>query len=120
MKKLIACCVVFCLAGLVLVYAESGNVDKRETVCAVQDTVGTKAGLPHVVNGKTYYLCCEGCRSSIQKEPGKYTIASDPVSGKKVDKAVAMIYNLDGKAFYFENDANRKTFSEDPSKYVKK
>jgi len=120
MKKLITCCVIFCLAGVVLLFAESGNVDKRETVCAVQDAVGAKAGIPHEVNGKTYYLCCEGCRSSIQKEPEKYTIAIDPVSGKKVDKAEAMIYNLDGKAFYFENDSNRKTFSENPAKFAKK
>ncbi len=120
MKKLIACCVVLCLAGVVLSFAQSGNVDKRETVCAVQDTVGTKTGLPHLYNGKTYYLCCEGCRSSIKNEPGKYTIATDPVSGNKVDKAVAMIYNLEGKAYYFENEANRKTFSENPAKFAKK
>ena len=120
MKKWTICVLVFCLAGLVLAFAASGNVDKRDTVCAVQDTVGDKAGVPHTYNGKTYYLCCEMCRSSIKNEPEKYTIAADPVSGKKVDKAEAMIYNLEGKAYYFENDANRKTFSDNPAKYVKK
>ncbi len=120
MKRLIACISVLCLAGLVSAFADSGNVDKRDTVCAVQDSVGTKAGVPHEYNGKTYYLCCEMCRDSIKNDPAKYTIATDPVSGKKVDKAVAMIYNLDGKAYYFENEANRKAFAESPLKYTKK
>ena len=120
MRRLITCTAMLCLAGLVLAFAESGNVDKRETVCAVQDTVNPKAGVQHLYNGKTYYLCCEMCRSSIKNEPEKYTIATDPVSNKKVDKSVAMIYNLEGKAYYFENDANRKTFSESPDKYLKK
>ncbi len=119
MKKLIVFCLALCLAGVVLA-ATSGNVDKRDTVCMVQDTIGTKAGVPHVYNGKTYYLCCENCRSSIKNEPAKYTMAIDPVSGKKVDKSAAMIYNLEGKAIYFENEANRKTFSENPAKFAKK
>ncbi len=120
MKKTIACLLTLCLLGAVLCFAGSGNVDKRDTVCAVQDTVGTKAGVPHVVGGKTYYLCCESCRPNIKDNPAKYTTAIDPVSGKKIDKAVAIIYNLEGKAIYFENEANRKTFSENPGKYVKK
>ncbi len=119
MKKVAVCIVLLSLGSLVLAFADSGNVEKRNTVCAVQDTVGDKAGLPHTYNGKTYYLCCEMCRKSITSDPAKYTVGTDPVSGNKVDKAVAMIYNLEGKAYYFENDANRSTFAKDPSKYVK-
>jgi YHS domain-containing protein len=119
MKRLIACITVLSSLSLALAFADSGNVDKRETVCAVRDTVGTEAGVPHEYNGKTYYLCCKMCRGSIQNEPKKYTIATDPVSGKQVDKAEAFIYNLDGKAYYFENEANRKAFAGSPSKYIK-
>ena len=119
MKRLIVCIAVLCLLSSALAYTDSGNVDKRETVCAVRDTVGAKAGLPHEYNGKTYYLCCEMCRDSIKNEPAKYTLAKDHVSGKQVDKAVAFIYNLEGKAYYFENEANRKSFAENPSKYIK-
>jgi Cu+-exporting ATPase len=27
--------------------------------------------------GKTYYFCCEGCKTKFQKEPERYT-TSDP------------------------------------------
>ena len=119
MKRLIVCIAVLCTLSLAPAFADSGNVDKRETVCAVRDSVGTKAGLPHEYSGKTYYLCCEMCRDSIKNEPAKYTLAKDPVSGKQVDKSVAFIYSLDGKAYYFENEANRRTFAGNPSKYTK-
>jgi YHS domain-containing protein len=119
MNRVIACFGALCLFSLALAYADSGNVDKRENVCVVRDTVHAKAGVPHEYNGKTYYLCCEMCRDSIKNEPAKYTTAKDPVSGKQVDKAAAFIYNLEGKAYYFESDANRKAFAENPSKYVK-
>jgi YHS domain-containing protein len=119
MKRLIICIAVLCLLSSALANADSGNVDKRETVCVVRDTVGTAAGVPHEYNGKTYYLCCKMCRESIQNEPKKYTIATDPVSGKQVDKAEAFIYNLEGKAYYFESEANRKSFAANPAKYIK-
>jgi YHS domain-containing protein len=110
---------VFGLAAS-LVLAASGNVDKREYVCMMQDMVLGKPGIPIQFEGKTYYGCCEMCKERIKNEPQKYTRAVDPVSGKSVDKASSFIYGLEGSAYYFGSDANRKTFSSNPQKYLKK
>jgi YHS domain-containing protein len=61
------------------------------------------------VNGKTYYGCCEHCLEQL-KDP-KSHLATDPVSGKQVDMADAVIgYDKSGKVYFFENNANLKKF----------
>ena len=108
---------VLCLGTLL---AASGNVDKKGMVCMINDEVLNKPGVAVEHNGKTYYGCCEMCLEKIKKDPSKYVTANDPVSGQKVDKADAFIYGLDGKAYYFANEANRKSFAENPERYLKK
>ena len=103
-----------------LVLAVTGNVDKKEYVCMMQDMVLGKAGIPIQFEGKTYYGCCEMCKEKIRKEPQKYTRATDLVSRKPVDKSESFIYSVDGTAYYFASDANRKTFAANPQKYLKK
>jgi len=102
------------------VWAGTGNVDKREYVCMMQDMVLEKPGIPIQFDGKTYYGCCDMCKEKIRTAPDVYTRALDRVAGKKIDKATAYIYNLNGDAFYFSSDANRKAFAADPAKYLKK
>ncbi|MEW5979252.1 MAG: YHS domain-containing protein [Acidobacteriota bacterium] len=99
--------------------AATGNVEKPEFVCMMQDMVLTKPGIAIEYQGKTYYGCCEMCRDKIKNEPQKYTQAKDPVSGKAVDKATAFIYGIDGSAYYFATKANRKAFASNPEKYLK-
>ena len=90
--------------------AVTGNVDKKEYVCMMQDMVLGKAGIPIQYAGKTYYGCCEMCKAKLKNDP-KSRMAVDPVSGKKVDKAKAVIgANAEGKVFYFENLQNLKKF----------
>ena len=110
--------VALCL--LAPAWAASGNVEKREYVCMMQDMVLQKPGIAIQFDGKTYFGCCEMCKEKIKHAPEQYTRALDRVSGKKVDKATAFIYNLDGDAFYFGTAANRKAFSENPAKFLKK
>jgi YHS domain-containing protein len=86
----------------------------------MQDMVLQKPGIPIQHEGKTYYGCCEMCKAKIASAPDKYTRAVDPVSGQKVDKAAAWIYSLDGDAFYFGSEANRKAFGSNPAKFLKK
>lgn len=108
------------LLGAPAALAASGVVEKRELVCMMQDMVLNKPGIAIEHNGKTYYGCCEMCRDKIKSAPERYIHAVDPVSGKKVDKAVAFIYNLEGDAVYFGSEANRRLFAENPPKYRKK
>ncbi len=117
-ESLVAVLALALCLGTVL--AASGNVDKKGMVCMINDEVLNSPGVAVEHNGKTYYGCCEMCKEKMKKDPSKYVTAKDLVSGQKVDKADAFIYGLDGKAYYFANEANRKAFAEDPDRYFKK
>jgi len=84
------------------------RVDAKR-VCMVNNSVFPKDQIPVQVDGKTYFGCCEMCKGRLTSDASART-ATDPVSGKTVDKATAVIgATPDGKVFYFESDA---TFSQ--------
>lgn len=92
-------------ASLVAAEAESVTLKKVEAkkVCMINERVFEKDQIPVEVNGKTYYGCCEMCKTTLAQNADK-RVAVDPVTGKKVDKATAVIAaNADGEVFYFEN-----------------
>ncbi|HVP00319.1 MAG TPA: hypothetical protein VMT15_19745 [Bryobacteraceae bacterium] len=63
-----------------------------------------------VVNGKKYYGCCDMCVKQLN-EDAKSRMATDPVSGKEVDKADAKIgIDKAGNVYFFENEGNLKKF----------
>lgn len=72
-------------------------------VCMVNNAVMGKSQIPVKFEGKTYYGCCEGCVETIRTDrSARY--AKDPVSGKEVDKAKAVILEgQGGEALYFES-----------------
>ena len=107
------------LAVCGILAAANGPVANPAMVCMMQDMVLTKPGIAVEHGGKTYYGCCDMCKQRIASDPEKYTKAKDPVSGKVVDKASALIYGLEGTAFYFESKQTRAQFAKDPKKYVK-
>ncbi len=87
-------------------------------VCMTQDDVYPRDLIPVEVNGETYYGCCPGCAAAIQANPDRFVWAVDPVSGRKVNKARALIYSYRGKAYYFESRETLETFRKDPSRYL--
>ena len=117
MKKL---ALGFLVLAVALLSAASVVATKHEMVCMMQDMVLTKPGIPIQHDGKTYYGCCQMCKDKIASDPERYTKATDPVSGKTVDKATAVIYGLEGSAYYFESKASMKTFAGNPKKYLRK
>jgi len=93
--------------------AQSTSLRKVETkkVCMVTNQVFEKDQIPVAVQGRTYYGCCEGCKQTLAKNPAA-RMAVDPVSGKPVDKATAVIgARADGSTLYFENESNLKAYS---------
>src|SRR5438093_11926943 len=119
MKKMMTSAVLVATLCLAVAFGASGNVEKREYVCMMQDMVLTRPGIAIQYEGKTYYGCCEMCKQKIKNEPGKYTKATDPVSKKPVDKAESFVYGIEETAYYCSSEANRKTFAENPQKYLK-
>ena len=109
--------------GSVPVYAASykGGVEKgsaalvrkveAKKVCMINDQYLERDQIPIEVDGKTYYGCCPMCKARLKNDPStRYAV--DPVSGKKVDKALAVIgVTPDGTAYYFENEGNLERFS---------
>lgn len=98
---------VVCLLALTLgIAAASPAIQRVETkkVCMVNNQVFEKDQIPVTVEGKIYYGCCEMCKERLSKDAAMRS-AVDPVSGKTVDKATAVIGALpDGKVLYFESE----------------
>jgi YHS domain-containing protein len=79
-------------------------------VCMVNNQRFDKELIPVKVNDRTYYGCCEMCKDKLQNN-AKSRVAKDPVSGKEVDKSIAVIGAApDGKVFYFESVENLRQY----------
>lgn len=77
---------------------------EAKKVCMVNNQVFEKDQIPVQVQGKTYYGCCEMCKERLSKDVAART-AKDPVTGKAVDKAKAVIVaQADGSVLYFESE----------------
>jgi YHS domain-containing protein len=82
------------------------RVNDRSLVCMVNNHFMGRPQIPVVVAGNTYYGCCAMCKEKLGNDPAART-ATDPVSNKPVDKAVAVIGKTEtGAALYFENESN--------------
>ena len=75
-------------------------------VCMINDALFLQPQIPVEVGGKTYFGCCAMCKDRLAAD-AESRLATDPVSGRKVDKAEAVIGVLPtGTVLYFENKAN--------------
>ncbi len=82
---------------------------EAKKVCMVNDQLFGKDQIPVEVQGRTYYGCCEMCKGRLASDETART-AVDPLSGKNVDKATAVIgAKPDGSVLYFENE---KSFAD--------
>lgn len=79
-------------------------------VCMLDDEYAESGLLPISLDGKTYYCCIPDCATHL-KEDGPLQYATDPVSGKRLDKADAMYgSSKQGRIYYFENAENLQQF----------
>jgi YHS domain-containing protein len=55
------------------------SVALAQKVCPVGDGPLGSMGMPYkvTVNGRDVYLCCEGCKETIEKDPDKYLAKLD-------------------------------------------
>lgn len=95
---------------------EALEVVDAEYVCMVNDAVYDKKQVHVQVEGKDYYGCCEMCKERLARE-ASLRAAVDPVSGREIDKATAVIgADSYDRVFYFENEKNLKKFNETAKK----
>lgn len=108
-------CAALLAAGFAFAAGEAGAKPalkkvEAKLVCMVNNQFMNKDQIPVQVEGKTYYGCCEMCKERLAKDAASRT-ATDPVSGKKVDKAKAVIAAFpDGSVLYFESEETLKKF----------
>ena len=106
-----------CLLALAFGVAQAGEkaeLKRVETkkVCMINNQVFEKDQIPVAVDGKTYYGCCEMCKERLAKDAAART-ATDPVTGKPVDKATAVIAAMpDGKVLYFESQETYEKYTK--------
>ena len=91
----------------------SGQVLDRSMVCMVNDRVMGQPQLPVEVGGKTYYGCCAGCVSRLNRDR-KARVAVDPVSGRDIDKSV-ILRGERGQALYFESTETARRYQASAS-----
>lgn len=96
---------------------EQLKIVPNDKVCMVTNMLFPRTQIPVAHNGKTYYGCCENCKKTLSEDSNSRT-AIDPISGKSIDKASAVIAARDdGSVVYFES---KKTFEAFPGKSPKK
>jgi YHS domain-containing protein len=84
---------------------------EAKKVCMVNDAVFPNDQIPIEVNGRTYYGCCEMCKGKLKNDP-QVRWAVDPVSKKRVDKALAVIGAMpDGRVLYFESEKTLRQYA---------
>lgn len=114
MKKIAAVLLVLLsVAGFALAAAaDELEVVEAAYVCMVNDASYDKEQVRVDVEGKTYYGCCEMCKARLERDES-LRVGIDPVSGKEVDKATAIIASDSyHRVFYFENEENLAKFKE--------
>ena len=76
-------------------------------VCMVSDIVKFEAIDSVVVNGKTYWGCCEKCKSKLKYNVDNTLYSMDPITGNSLNKADAIIRLTrdikSNKVAYFES-----------------
>ena len=79
-------------------------------VCMITNKHMGAAQIAVPIGKKVYYGCCEMCVGTLNKDvKSRYSL--DPLTGKKVDKATAVIgTKKDGAVMYFKNQKNFDTY----------
>lgn len=107
--------VVALVAVAAILYPRTGIAEALQQVpadhvCMVNDTHFPTPQIPVPVGGKMYFGCCEMCKGRLASDTVVRS-AVDPVSGKTVDKASAVIGALpSGKVLYFETESNLSAY----------
>jgi YHS domain-containing protein len=84
----------------------------------VNDQVFPRDQIPVLVAGRTYYGCCSMCKERLLKDVETRS-AVDPVTGKKIDKATAVIAaREDGTVIYFATEANFTKYLTEIKKHL--
>ena len=87
------------------------KIDPSHT-CMGSNQVQEKPQAYAEVGGKRYYGCTDMCILNLKQNPG-FRYGLDPVSGKRVDKATALVAaRQNGELLYFESEKTFRAYRE--------
>jgi YHS domain-containing protein len=92
--------------------APEGTLTRVEPslVCMINDQFMGSPQIPVAVEGRTYFGCCAMCERRL-RDDATSRLATDPVTGRQVDKASAVIGRAsDGRVHYFESEDSMRRF----------
>lgn len=99
--------------GVAVAWAASGEKVKQidgKYVCMITKKQFKTEQESVSIEGRTYHYCCEMCKTQLQNDP-KARMDKDPVSGKEVDKATAVVgVDKAGHVYFFESVENLNKF----------
>lgn len=95
-----------------VVSSSNFEIVENEKVCMVNDRYMVVKQIPIEADGITYFGCCENCVKKLQENIAGVRYAKDPITGKEVDKANAVIVQNkeNGVVFYFESKTSAEKF----------
>lgn len=84
---------------------------ESKRVCMINNRLMNEDQIPVTVGDKTYFGCCPMCKERLENDQKSRT-ATDPISGRQVDKALAVIgARPSGQVVYFESLENLKAYA---------
>jgi YHS domain-containing protein len=87
------------------------RVEDASAVCMVNNTYMGRPQIPVEVEGRTYFGCCEMCKGRLETDPSS-RYATDPVSGRQVDKSGAVIgRDSSNRVLYFESESTYRKYA---------
>jgi YHS domain-containing protein len=87
------------------------RVEDHKKICMLTNRAYDKDLIPIEVEGRTYYGCCNMCKTMLAKDPTQRE-AIDLISKKSVDKSLAVIgVSSNGAVAYFENEKNLEAYN---------
>ena len=95
---------------VMLALGVTGMMEKKGDVWMMQDMVLGKAGIEFICR-QDLLRPLRDVQREDQERTAKIHRAIDLVSRKPVQKSESFIYSVDGTAYYFASDANRKMFA---------
>ncbi|MGR7995901.1 heavy metal translocating P-type ATPase [Xanthobacter sp. ZOL 2024] len=101
--------------------AASAPAKAKDPVCGMDVDTSPEAAKPTATyNGKTFYFCCNGCKTKFEANPEQYLApVIDPVCGMSVEPGRAKYAaRHSGKTYFFCSSACETKFKADPGVYT--
>jgi len=104
---------VLAISSFFLLVAAAGEKVKQvdsKYVCMITKKHFQNEQMQVSVEGRTYYVCCDMCKTQLLEDPSTRADV-DPVSSNKVDKATAVVgVDKAGNVYFFESVQNLERF----------